>query len=593
MKQFLLTLAGVLAGLTLFTIVAPIVFLLWLSAVARPAPLADKTVLVLDLRGSLTDQESDSPLAALTGGGNSVLGVERTLRRAQRDDHVRGLLVRLPEGGLPPAAADELSLAFKAFRAAGKPILAHSQGLYADGMAVSTYRLAAASGDVWMQPGSVFQASGLARDDMFFKRFFDQHGVVADFQQRYQYKTAVNPYLNDDYTPAHRESELSWMGSVYQTALSGVAVDRRQPIDSVKAAVEAAPYSAEEAKAKGLIDGVGQLKDAETAILAQAGDGAKLTSIGDYASSAGVSGAEGPAGGKTIAVISAEGAIMTGEGGGGAPFGGGQVIRSDDVAKSFYDAIDNKAVRAIVFRVSSPGGSDTASEQILAAVRAAEAAGKPVVVSMGTYAASGGYWISSQASGIVAEPATLTGSIGVFGGKFVLGPALARFGVDTHGLKVGGDFSDAFGDGAAMTTTQRAAFSAWMDRIYDGFVQRVANGRRLTPDRVRQIAQGRVWTGEQAKALGLVDRIGGFYDAVDYAKSLAKLDGDVRLVSFDRTPSPLEALQRMLGGQAGDARMATQLNVLADSPAGQSLLRALWQARLRERGATVLASTPF
>jgi len=226
-------------------------------------------------------------------------------------------------------------------------------------------------------------------------------------------------------------------------------------------------------------------------------------------------------------------------------------------------------------------------------VRAAKAAGKPVVVSMGTYAASGGYWISSEASGIVSEPATLTGSIGVFGGKFAIGPALARFGVDTRGLKVGGDFSDAFGAGAAMTTTQRAAFSAWMDRIYGGFIQRVADGRHLSPDRVREIAQGRVWTGEQAKALGLVDRIGGFYDAVDYAKRLAKLNGEVRLVPFNRTPSPLEALQRILGGQAGDARMATQFNVLADSPAGQSLLRALWQARLREQGATVLASTPF
>ena len=236
------------------------------------------------------------------------------------------------------------------------------------------------------------------------------------------------------------------MGSVYETALSGVAGDRRAPLATVKAGVEAAPYSAEEARAKGLIDGVGQLKDAETAILARVGDGAKLASFSDYASAFDAGAAEGPIGARAIAIIAAEGAIMTGTGAGG-PLGGGQVIRSDEVAKAFYDAIDNKSVRAIVFRVSSPGGSDTASEQILAAVRAAKAAGKPVVVSMGTYAASGGYWISSEASGIVAEPSTLTGSIGVFGGKFALGPALARFGVDIRGLKVGGDFSDALGAG--------------------------------------------------------------------------------------------------------------------------------------------------
>ena len=593
MKQFFLTLAGVLAGLTLFVIVAPIVLLVWLAAVARPAPPPERSVLVLDLRGPLTDQDSDGALAILRGDGQSVIGIERTLRHAQGDDRVRGLLVRLPEGGLPPAAADELSLAFRSFRASGKPILAYSQGLYAQGLAVSTYRLAAASGNVWMQPGAAFQVSGLARDDLFFKRFFDQHAVVADFQQRYQYKTAVNGYLYDDYTAAHRESELSWMDSIYRTDLMGAAADRGRPVAGVRTLVEASPYSAEEARQKGLIDGVGQLKDAESAILAKAGEGAKLTPIDDYAAAARVEQPEGAPGGPTIALISAEGAIMTGVGGNEGPLGGGQVIRSDVVAKAFYDAIDNKSVRAIVFRVSSPGGSDTASEQILAAVRAAKAAGKPVVVSMGTYAASGGYWISSQASGIVAEPATLTGSIGVFGGKFVLGPALARFGVDARGLKVGGDFSDAFSAGAPMTPAQRAAFSAWMDRIYAGFVQRVADGRHLSPDRVRQIAQGRVWTGEQAKALGLVDRLGGFYDAVDYAKSLAKLSGEARLVPFNATPSPLESLRHLLGGRVDETRISAGLEAMAGTPAGQALTRALWQASLRQRGATVLADTPF
>jgi len=320
---------------------------------------------------------------------------------------------------------------------------------------------------------------------------------------------------------------------------------------------------------------------------------ARLSPFSDYADAAGVGGGEGPAGAPTIAVIAAEGAIMTGTGGGDSPLGGGRVIRSDDVAKAFYDAIEDKSVRAIVFRVSSPGGSDTASEQILAAVRAARAAGKPVVVSMGTYAASGGYWISSEASEIIAEPATLTGSIGVFGGKFVLGPALARFGIDARDLKVGGDFSDALGMGAPMTPTQRAVFSDWLDRIYDGFITRVAQGRRLTPDRVRAIAQGRVWTGAQAKTLGLVDGIGGFYQAVDRARALAGISGEAHLTPFNRSPSPLEDIQHLLGGGGGDARISGVLSDLAASPAGRATLRSLWQARLREQGATVLAPTPF
>jgi protease-4 len=214
MKQFIITMAGVFVGLALFFVGVPLLLIAWVTAAARPAPAPEKSVLVLDLRGGLTDQAKPGPFAALSGRTGSVLGVEEVLRAAERDDHVKGLLVRLPEGGIAPATADELRLAFRHFRAAGKPILAHGQGFYADGTVVSTYEVAAASGDIWMQPGASFQAVGFAHEDLFFKRFFDAHGVKPDFEQRYEYKNAVNPFLYDDYTAAHRESELSWMGSV-------------------------------------------------------------------------------------------------------------------------------------------------------------------------------------------------------------------------------------------------------------------------------------------------------------------------------------------------------------------------------------------
>jgi protease-4 len=289
-------------------------------------------------------------------------------------------------------------------------------------------------------------------------------------------------------------------------------------------------------------------------------------------------------------VIGAEGDIMTGAGGGGSgPFGGTQTIRSDEVAKAFYDAIDSQDVKAIVFRVSSPGGSDTASEQILAAVRAAKAAGKPVVVSMGTYGASGGYWISSQASEIVAEPTTLTGSIGVFGGKFALGEALSRFGVDMRGLKVGGDYADAFSSQAPMSASQKAAMSAWMDRIYGGFLARVAQGRRMPLQRVAQIARGRVWTGAQARELGLVDRLGGFYDAVDRAKALAGVRGAARLVSFNAENSPLEAIRRFFGLSARGAGVMARILAIADEPSVRAVSAEVSDARLRSEGALVLA----
>ncbi|HEY7851949.1 MAG TPA: signal peptide peptidase SppA, partial [Caulobacteraceae bacterium] len=549
-----------------------------------PAPTPERTVLALDLRGGLSDQEPRNPLAFLSGRMVSVMGIEQTLRRAQSDDRVKGLLVRLPETGIEPAAADELRLAFRQFRAHGKFITAHAQGLYAQGFVVSTYELAAASGDVWLQPSSAFQVTGVAREDMFFKRLFDAHGVTADFQQRYEFKNAVNPFLHDDYTPAHRLAELSWMGSVYDTAVAAAAADRGRPATEIKALLDAGPYSAEDALAHHLIDRVGQVKEAEAAALAKAGDGAKLVEFADYDSR----GRQGPRDGPKVAVISAEGAIMTGRG--GAPsLGGEATIRSDDVSKAFYDAIDDKAVKAIVFRISSPGGADTASEQILAAVRAARAAGKPVVVSMGTYGASGGYWIASDANEIIAEPSTLTGSIGVFGGKFVLGPALARLGVNVRGLSVGGDYAASSGAGQAMTPTQRAAFSAWMDHIYDGFIMRVAQGRRLTPDRVREIARGRVWTGAQAKGLGLVDALGGFDLAVERAKALAGIQGQARLEPFGEHNSPLEVVGRMLGGQTRGARIADAAADLTDSREVRALLGAAHDARLRAEGATVLA----
>jgi protease-4 len=592
MKQFLLTLAGVFAGLTLFAILAPLALIAVLAGAARPTPLPAHTVLKLDLRQGLTDQDPQDGLALFSAHGPSVMGIEDTLRRAETDSRVAGLYVRLPEGGMPPAAADELRLAFQRFRAAGKPILAFSQGIYPQGVATSTYELGAASGDLWMQPASPFQAVGLAQEDLFFKRLFDKYGVVADYQQRYEYKNAVNGYLYDNYTPAHREAELSWMGSVYATSLDAAAADRKTSPQALKTLIEAGPYSAEEAKAKGLIDNVGEVREAEAAILKSAGDGAKFTSLGEYAQRARGASAASFSSAPAIALVQAEGDIVTGTGGGGSPFGAGQTIYADDLAQALYNAIDDKAVKAIVLRVSSPGGSDTASEEILSAVRAARAAGKPVVVSMGDYGASGGYWISSEASAIVAEPSTLTGSIGVFGGKLALGPALARFGVDVRGLKVGGDYAGSGAAGAAMTPTQRAAFGAWLDRIYDGFIRRVAEGRRLPAQRVQEIARGHVWTGAQAKALGLVDQLGGFSDAVARAKALAGVTGQAQIKRFPTQTNPFAALARLLGASADSTRAAATLADAAQDPEVRALLAALRDARLRQAGAAVLAPVP-
>ena len=591
MKQFFLTLAGVFAGLLLFFVGVPIVLIASLVSSAKPAPAPANTVLSLDLRQPLSDQESGNPFAVFSAKPLSVMSVVQTLRRAKHDDHVKGLLIRLPEGGVAPAAADEIRIAIRDFRTSGKPVIAHSQGIYPSGASAAAYMLGAASGAFWMQPGASLQAPGYAREEMFFKRAFDKYGVTADYQQRYQYKNAVNPYLYDDYTPAHREAELGWMTSVYEVELISAAYDRKADPASLKTALEGGPFIAEDALAKHLIDKVGQVEEAVASLKTAAGEGAVLTDFGKYRASNGGT-ARSTGSGPTVAVISAEGEIETGTSG-SEGFGSSTKIYSDDLAKAFYDAARDDDVKAIVFRVSSPGGSDTASEQILAGVRAAKAAGKPVVVSMGTYAASGGYWISSEASEIVAEPTTLTGSIGVFGGKFVLGPALARFGIDTRGLSIGGPYAAAFNSAQPFTAQQRGAFAAWMDRIYENFVARVASGRHLSPDRVREIAKGRVWTGIQARQLGLVDKVGGFYDAVGEARSLAKIKADtsITLRAYPGHKSAFETLTKAFGASEASIRAVAGLGVLLGDPRSRELINALLHVRAGVQDSTVLSPT--
>ncbi|WP_374656931.1 signal peptide peptidase SppA [Phenylobacterium sp.] len=589
MKQFLTTMAGVFAGLVLFLIGVPFLLIVMAAGATKPAPTPAHAVLELDLRDPLTDQDPVNPFASIGRRSMSVMSVIETLDRAGKDGKVKAVLVRLPEGGMAPASADEIRLALKKFRATGKAVYAHSQGLYPSGIVTSTYMVGAAADEFWMQPGASLQVTGISSEDVFLKRFFDKYGVKVDYEQRYEFKNAVNPYLYNDYTPAHRESQLSWMGSVYGASLLNAAGDRKQEPQTLRASLEGGPYQAEDALKLKLIDKVGQVKEIETAVLAKAGKGAELVEFEKYMRSSRERVAKpGPA----IAIVEGEGAIVTGRDGTANPFSSSSSMYSDDIAEALYDAIEDKDVKAIVFRVSSPGGSDTASEQILAAVRAAKAAKKPVVVSMGTYAASGGYWISSEASAIVAQPTTLTGSIGVFGGKFALGPALERFGVDVRQLNVGSDYAGAFGTGSEMTQAQRAAFAGWMDRIYENFVARVSEGRKLPVERVREIAKGRVWTGVQARELGLVDEVGGFYQAVDKAKALANLSGDVRLKRMTTQVSPFEALESAFGVSATSIRTLAAAAWLMGDPRAQSVLDQMAQERMRSSGAMVLAPTP-
>jgi protease-4 len=591
MKQFFLTVLGVFTGLILFLVVLPIVLIIGAAATAAPTSTPANTVLELDLRQGITDQESDNPFAAFGGSGLSVMEVVDVLAQAERDSAVKVLLIRLPEAGINPASADEIRQAVRRFRAAGKPVIAHSQGFLPVGTVISSYMVGASASELWMQNTASFQATGFSADSIFLGRAFERYGVDAQFEQRYEYKNAVNEFTQSDYTGPHREAMTAWMTSIYDSAVANAALDRRVEAPALKTTLEAGPYSADQALALKLVDKIGQVEEAEAEARRRAGRGADILSFDAYASAKGLRSGSGR---DAIAIVGGEGAIVTGAGGTGG-FGGGSSIHSDRTAEAIYDAIEDSAVKAIVFRVSSPGGSPEASEQILAAVRAAKTAGKPVVVSMGEYAASGGYWISSEANWIVAQPSTLTGSIGVFGGKFVVSEALGRFGVDLRGLSVGGEYADALSPATAFDQGQRAAFAASMDRTYEEFVQRVSTGRRLPIARVREIARGRVWTGAQARSLGLVDQLGGLSEAIAKARELAEIpeDQSVRYKRFPQPLSPWEALSEAFGVQSEAARALVMLGGVMADPQAQAAMRQVQTARMRGEGATVLADQPL
>ena len=593
MKQFFLTMAGVFAGLLVFFVVIPIFFLvITVASLSAKEPTPAQTVLELDLRNGLSDQTPSSPFAVFGGSGLSTLQIVDTLAQAQTDDRVKSLLIRLPEGGITPAAGDEIRQAIRRFRGSGKIVIAHSQGFMPVGTTVSSYMVGASASELWMQNTSSFQLAGFSAEAMFLGRAFERYGVDPQFEQRYEYKNAVNEYTQSDFTAAHREAMMAWMTSIYDSALAHAAADRRQPPEQLKATIEAGPYSAQQALQNRLIDKIGHVEEVEAEIKRRAGKNAEIVTLQDYAASVGERTGSGS---DVIAIVGGEGGIVTGRGGGGGPFSSGSSIASDDTAKAIYEAIEDKDVKAIVFRVSSPGGSPEASEQILAAVRAAKAAGKPVVVSMGDYAASGGYWVSSEANWIVAQPSTLTGSIGVFGGKFVLADALGRFGIDMRHLSVGGEYADAFSPSQEFTPAQRAAFAAQIDRTYEEFIARVSTGRRLPPDRVREIAKGRVWTGAQARSIGLVDQLGGLEEAIAKAKSLANIDADTK-VRFKRYPeagSPFEALSRMFGVSAQAAQVLIGIGGVMNDPEAEAAVRRIETERARASGASVLADQPY
>jgi protease-4 len=393
-------------------------------------------------------------------------------------------------------------------------------------------------------------------------------------------------YMEKGYTPANRVQMTALLQSWYDSAAKAAAAHRHVTLAKFKTDIEASPQFAGDAQKAGLIDKIGYYDDVRSSALDRAGSGAEAVSLGRYAAVTKNGSSFGM--GERIALVTGVGEIVDGSGAGGA-FGGKQVIAGDDFARAIRDATENRDVKAIILRIDSPGGSVLASDQILHAVKKAQAAGKPVVVSMGFLAASGGYYISSSANKIVAEPGTITGSIGVLTGKVSFKQSLALVGITADQIGVG---KNALFDSpiSPYTKDQLAALNHQADVIYADFKQKVAAGRGLPLSKVDAIARGRVWSGADARANGLVDRLGGFWTAVAEAKKLAKIPAKERavFVRYPRGQGLFDALEDLFGRSSSGLRAVQGLSTLASTPLARAAIEATISA---PRGGVALRAT--
>jgi protease IV len=541
-SKIVLIVLGILTALVL--VVAVGVAVLLMSLGGEP-DIASNSVLVLKVEGSLPDYSNADNFSARFFGAetNSLSSLLLQMRKAKADKRVGAVLLDIGSLGAGWAKAEEIRDAVADLRKSGKPVYAYME--YGDD---KSYFVSTAAERVYVAPIGDLFVNGLAAEAMHFRGSFDKLGIYWDSYQIGKYKTSPEQFTRKDMSDGERETINSLLDGIFDRYVSVVADTRHKSREDVLAFIDGAPHNARVAQQAGFIDGALYREEVEGELKKRLGykEDEKLHKV---------SAAEyrriGPESlglneGEAIAVVFASGAIGSGSSSDGS-FGGEQVVGSDTVVKAINDARDNKDVKAIVLRVDSPGGVTYPSDLIWKAVEEAKKK-KPVVVSMSDLAASGGYYISTGANKIVAEPLTLTGSIGVFAYKPVVKGFYDWIGVSSEYVMRGKN-SGMFRETEQFSPDERKKFQSNMDDFYwKQFLPKVQEGRHFQSlDAVNEVAQGRVWTGAQAKERGLVDEFGGLDRAVEIAKELAKIPADkgVRRVVY---PAPRGFLQQLFGG---------------------------------------------
>jgi protease-4 len=536
-------------------------------------PLAGNIILSVDLTQGLAEgPHEDRLLRLLVGGEPTLRDVLDGIETASGDPRVKGLLARIGDDGLGLGKIQELRDAIAAFRAKGKFALAFADSFSEFGPGTRPYYLATAFDEIWLQPMGNVGLTGLYAEVPFFKGTLDLLGVTPQFDHREEFKTAMNSLTETKMTPPHREEVDALLASISGQITHGIAEARKLSEAEVREAIDRGPLLADEARQAKLVDRLGYRDEVIAHAHSRAGSGAELTSLATYLDHAGRPHREGA----TIALIYGTGLIQR-SANSANPLTKANVMAANEITRAFRAAVRDAAVRAIIFRIDSPGGSVVASESIWREVIFSRERGKPVIVSMGDVAGSGGYYVAAPADKIVAEPATLTGSIGVLAGKIVVSDLFQKLGMSTDSAQIGANAA-MFSSTSEFSARAHSRLEAFLDDTYKGFKDHVAAGRHMTQEEVEEVAKGRVWSGEDAKAHGLVDELGGSAVALRLAKEAAKLapDAAVKLTVFPREKEAFEIVFDRLFGKEGEAEPGS-----ASSGSIEHSLRAVQPLLLR------------
>jgi protease-4 len=510
--------------LILAAIVASAAALATMAALFGGPSLAPQSVLVIRLRAPLDEVEPGGVLSPFLPSRPTVRSLVDTMRKAAADPRIRGLVLMPQETPVLWGKTQELREALRAFRETGKPTVA-----FLEYGGDQEYYLATACERIFLLPTSPLDLSGLASYEVFLRGTLDKLGITPDLVQVGDYKTAVNLWTERGFTPAHREMAEALNEDTFAELVRGIASARGKTEDEIRALIDRGPFLPEDALHEGLVDDLAyedQLDDKSPFDQPRDGELA-LVEFDDYARVRPPTlAARGAA---RIAVVYAVGTITTGV---NRSTPEGAVLGSESLVQTIRNARGDESIRAIILRIDSPGGATTAADIIWRELMLTRAR-KPIIASFSDVAASGGYYIALPAHHIVAQPGTLTGSVGVYGGKFVFSGTLEKLGATVDGVEHGAQ-AGMQSPLRPYTPDERSNYERQLEAFYDHFVERVAEARHSTPERVDAIAQGRVWTGRQALALGLVDELGGMDRAILRAKQRARIPAarEVQLVVY-------------------------------------------------------------